>query len=354
MTEKNNSFHLEEYFKALRDSAPQREPRDTSRGRAAFLARAEQGQAADRTGWFSWIKESMPSLSAPFSRPRLTAASGLLIAVLFAIGVLGGTAYAAQNSLPEDTLYPVKTFTEDVRLKYTAQPKKKIQLLETYSLRRVEELDAISKQGQKIPSSMLERMEQHTDTMLKLSAEQEEHELSGTLIQVRNVLRAQDEALEKLTRSERVPASQALSRVQKKLDSKLVLVENGINNPASFQQNMNSPHPFQLQPTATEDKLPEKETPDAKGKPEEVGPPQDKKGQDQGQPSDQNKHPEKTGPADDPGKSGVPGPPEGKGKPDKGDPPEEKGKPDDPGPPPGKKKPDKGGPPEGKGKPPDK
>ena len=262
--------------------------------------------------------------------------------------------HAAQNSLPEESLYPVKTFTEDVRLKYASQPEQKIQLLETYSLRRVEELAALSKQGQTIPSSTLERMEQHTDTMLQLSAAQEEPELTGTLNQVRKVLRAQDQALGRLTRLEKDPASRALSRVQKRLHNKLAVVEMGIDDPASFRENMNSPHPFQLQPTSTKDKLPEEEAPGLKGKPVEGGRPQDKENQGQGQPADQNKNPQETGPADDPGKSGDPGPPEGKGKPDENGPPDDKGKPENPGPSPGKKKPEKSPPPEGKGEPPNK
>jgi len=353
MTDHHNPLHLEEYIKALKESVPERDPRDSARGRAAFLAQADKRQSTDHSGWITTIRESYHSISSQFVQRRLAAATGLLLVVFLVIGALGGTVYAAQNSLPEQTLYSVKTFTEDIRLRYASQPEQKLQLLETLSQRRVDELSALSNQGQDIPSSALARMEQHTDTMLQISSAQQENELSRTLFRVRNILQKQQETLTKLARSESDPPSQALSRVQKKLHAKLALIEIGMEDPASFREKINGSHPLQPQATATIDKSGKDSRPEEKGKPEEAASPGDKGNQRNGHPPDENDKPQGTGTPQDLGKAEHPDPPWEKGTPEKMGPSHDKGKgkPDNPGPPPGNKKPDKGGPPEGKGKP---
>ena len=73
----------------------------------------------------------------------------LLIGLLFGSW---GTAYAAMDSLPNETLYAVKLIGEDLQLMLTSEPTARISLLTTFTDRRMDEATIIAWQGQPIPS----------------------------------------------------------------------------------------------------------------------------------------------------------------------------------------------------------
>ncbi len=55
----------------------------------------------------------------------------------------GGTAFAAQHSLPGETLYPVKLLTEEVRVAVALTPAKKAELQMAYAEERTKEISAV-------------------------------------------------------------------------------------------------------------------------------------------------------------------------------------------------------------------
>ncbi len=91
------------------------------------------------------------SLNVNWMRP-LAVAAGLVLAVLIAAG---GTAYAAQDALPDSPLYRVKLATEDVRVWFTFDDGAKAELLLDQSNERTDEIMEMLQRGNPIPGNVL-------------------------------------------------------------------------------------------------------------------------------------------------------------------------------------------------------
>ena len=108
---------------------------------------------------FSWLKPTAPPRRLNFSLITAT-----VILVLFIAS--GTTAYAAQDSLPDDVLYPVKTGIEKVQLALTIGPENRANLHLNLAERRLEEIVTQSHQGRDISPSSLENYVKHTDAAI--------------------------------------------------------------------------------------------------------------------------------------------------------------------------------------------
>jgi hypothetical protein len=110
-------------------------------GRARLMAKIEQEQqltVVDRLGHF------FQHLSGNSFRLR-TASVALLLAFLFVM-LSGGTMFASAHALPGDTLYPLKTTIEDLRLA-VATDEDESGLFEQFAERRMEEIQALLEAG---------------------------------------------------------------------------------------------------------------------------------------------------------------------------------------------------------------
>ena len=92
------------------------------------------------------------------------------ITALFVIGAMlfggaGATVYAAQDALPNDALYTLKTATEDLRLAFALDPQSELDLLLNYSDRRMSEVLALSKAGEAIPQNVVVRLNAEMDLL---------------------------------------------------------------------------------------------------------------------------------------------------------------------------------------------
>lgn len=326
MSEQNLHPQAAEYLEALKEDTPQRDSDLAAQGRANFLAEADSLRAPTTTPWLAGIREAIASFRIQGNRRLATAIASILIALILTLGAVGGTVYASQDSLPNQSLYAVKTFTEDLRLRFADQPMEKINLLEKFTQRRVEELSALSNQGEDLPQGTISRLELHTETMLHLAAEEGEGEITQSLNRIRKALQAHEEVIARLQAQESGNALEALNMVQEKLQQKILLTEQGLENPSSFRKRMKSPTPFAPTDTDRPGKPEGTGTPKDKGKPEDAGTPEDKgKPEDIGTPENKGK-PEDVGPPDGDDPPGSVGPPEDKGKPEAPGPPDEIGK----------------------------
>ncbi len=153
----------------LRD-VPERNLVNASRGRAAFLAQVAAVQPKPKThgntNLVSWVTQVFAVRSQRAMRPIMA------MLIVASAAVLGGatTVVTAQGSLPNDALYPVKTWSEDVRLSLTRDGRERLNLLVEYSHRRDAELTALNAQHTPVSDAFLTRFGEQVDEALQLAA----------------------------------------------------------------------------------------------------------------------------------------------------------------------------------------
>ena len=109
---------------------PPRDPQTAARGRANFLKQAVVlRQSASRQADQRQKRGSNGIFLLFHRRQRLPGLNALIAVVLAVVVFFGGsgvTVYAAQDSLPDQALYPVKTWSEDVTLSLTRSPQMRL------------------------------------------------------------------------------------------------------------------------------------------------------------------------------------------------------------------------------------
>jgi hypothetical protein len=92
----------------------------------------------------SWNTDIVSVLSKGWRSGWLKTAT-IVLAIVMAISASGtGTAYASQDSLPGDALYPVKIATENIRRGFTFNDEAQIELELGFASKRLEEIEALS------------------------------------------------------------------------------------------------------------------------------------------------------------------------------------------------------------------
>ena len=138
----DNSYIIQSLHKL--GEAPRRDPQKAAKTRAAFLKQASrmahEGQRDTPVSALlpmrhtdSTEQNSRPLWQrSPFRRKETTPMWKFLTTMIVTLAIaLGGTsltAYAAQESLPNQPLYTVKTITEDLQLQLTNQAENQLKL----------------------------------------------------------------------------------------------------------------------------------------------------------------------------------------------------------------------------------
>jgi len=167
------------------------------------------------------------------------------ILIIFSM-ILGGTSatvYAAQDSLPEQTLYPVKVLSEDLAIQIPRSPARKLVLLLDYADRRVTELGALVDSGDQPPESLVERYEVHLDRALQLVSEMEASRMLAALTQVQSRLEKQARYLENLPHD-----GALLIRARETIRLRLRWAEFGLADPEQFRHQARERHRFHQPP----------------------------------------------------------------------------------------------------------
>ncbi len=157
----------------------------------------------------------------------------ILVSLLLVVASLAGftgTLYAAQDDLPGQTLYPLKTWSEDVRVALTADPARQVERLMDMAQRRVEEAVALTQAGQEPPETVLQRMEQHLYRAMERAAAQGDDQMVQTLARVEARLRAMQQMLTS------APQTPVRERVWTRLEAWRRLAQAGEADPAQFRQ----------------------------------------------------------------------------------------------------------------------
>ena len=175
-----NDPKIEKLLEPLRP-VPPRDRLAAVQGRGRFLAQAATLRNTQpiprRQGWLAMLFS--PSFLYRKEKFAMVATIIVVLAILF--GGTAGTAYAAQSSLPGETLYPVKTLIEDFRLDLTKDPDKQYALLDQYLSTRFAEMDEMKAQGIPLNSAIANRLLLQLDQMLTLAASQSDDKMVENL-----------------------------------------------------------------------------------------------------------------------------------------------------------------------------
>jgi hypothetical protein len=161
-----------------------------------------------------------------------------LIAVLVVVILLAGssaTVFAAQNSLPGEPLYAIKSLSEDVRFAVALNPQTKLDLTLTYTNRRAEEISSLVANGEELPAQTSNRYQLELEQALDLAAQMNDQQMQAALIQIRNGAEKQGMTMEELLVKLPEQASPAILRLQERLQEQVMLSSFGESDPQAFR-----------------------------------------------------------------------------------------------------------------------
>jgi hypothetical protein len=169
-------------------------------------------------------------------QPRLILKA--LTAALIALFILVGsslTVYAAQDSLPGETLYMVKSWSEDIRLSLTSSPQNRLNLTLDYTDRRVGEITRLLAAGKSVPEDASDRFQAELDNVLQLAAQMDDAQMHYALGQIKQQAENQGMSMEELLNSLPDQAEPAILRLRQRLMEQIELTSIGEKNPQAFR-----------------------------------------------------------------------------------------------------------------------
>jgi len=222
---------------SLIEATPGRNPQKAARGREVFMNQVEKIQirkAVPATGLYKAKQGYRKGLfGLRLSLAPITIAFILALTLIF--GGTWGTVYAAQDSLPGDFLYSVKLAGENLHLTFTASPETKINLMTTYSDRRVEEALKLASLGKEVPESLPTKAETQLDGIFELAAGLDSEAMSQALSGVQIHLRDQDRYMTQVMDGLPEGVDPQLTRLQAMLQARQQLAATGIDEPNVFR-----------------------------------------------------------------------------------------------------------------------
>jgi hypothetical protein len=211
-----------------------RDPAAAARGRAAFLKQVAVSRQANQrhTRWYDNI---FPLFQRKERFPMLNTVLAVVFAVAVFFGGTGGVVYAAQGSLPNQALYPVKTWSEDAVLSLTGSAQTRLNYVLDFSDRRVTEMAALLAAGKPIPDGVENRLQNELDMALQLASGMNDSLAIQQMNQIRQ--RAEDQLQTLITLMSGNPGSaeQTLTMAHARLQEQIQLAAMGETDMPGFR-----------------------------------------------------------------------------------------------------------------------
>ena len=162
-----------------------------------------------------------------------------VLAVVFAVTVFfggtGGVVYAAQDSLPDQALYPVKTWSEDAILSLTGSTQTRLNYALDFSDRRVAEMAALLAAGKPIPDGVETRLQNELDMALQLASGMNDPQAIQQMVQIRQRAETQMQTMTALMSGTPGTAGPLLSMAQARLQEQIQLAAMGETDMPGFR-----------------------------------------------------------------------------------------------------------------------
>jgi len=170
----------------------------------------------------------------------------VVLAIAVAVGGSGVAVYAAQDALPNDPLYAVKLFTEEVQLNFAGDPTARVDTLLEWTNRRTQEIAALGAQGKPIPEQVTNRLEEQTEAALQIAAGMDDATMARVLEQIRTRFETQLQVIAQVQTRAPEQAAPALQQVQTILAARIQVVQAALSDPQTLREQMRHrlpPHP---------------------------------------------------------------------------------------------------------------
>lgn len=251
-TKPQNDLLLIERLENLRTTA-KRDSHAAAATRAAFLAEARNMVKGVSPRPRFRLKEWMAAIGVVLAAPKKMRGAPMLNTVFTLIVVLGlafgGGTVAAQTSQPDDTLYPLKIWSEETRISFSPEPEEKFQLRLQFTARRMEEIQTML-QGGELPSEVVMlRLQTQMENAINLAAQMSDDQLYASLLQLQDRLQAQDQDMAQLELNEDSDPAllQIRDRVRTMLQEQLHLCQSGLESPQMLREQLRNREQNQLQ-----------------------------------------------------------------------------------------------------------
>ena len=167
---------------------------------------------------------------------------GILASILVIFSLLAGgggiAVAAAQDSQPDQALYPLKTWSEQIRTDLTTHPDAQINLKMEYSNRRVEEIRSMLADNKTPPEAVQANLRSQIQQAMSLAVNQPDKQAVWALTQVRQRLQEQNQEMLQTGANGSAQAEETRSQVYAMLQEQLRLVEAGIQDPQMLRQQL--------------------------------------------------------------------------------------------------------------------
>ena len=236
MNQSENSLEtqLEVWFSSLREITP-RAPGATQRARLDFLAQAnalsKPVSILENQRHNGWIVSLISYFKTKEYSPMYTTIASFFLVLALMFGGSSAAVLAAQDSLPNQSLYQVKTLSEDLALRSTFRNTHRLQMELDYADRRVSEMIRLRQRQQEIPESSYLRLQNHLDQALLVAANSDDGEMIRVLNQVRERLQLQSGLL-----ASELDHDPLLLRTREMIQTRISWAELGLNEPDQFRQ----------------------------------------------------------------------------------------------------------------------
>lgn len=182
------------------NTVPGLTPEQFQNGKSKFLAEARSlartvslRPKARRTGWF----EKLTSRKERYAMVKILTI--ILIAVSTALAGTGVVAAASQNSLPDQALYDVKLWTEDLRSGLASSvPEDSLNLALEFANRRISEISRLTNLGKASPDFVRQRLETQIYQAYQAVTQLQGDALTQALQRIEATLQTQEENMLRL------------------------------------------------------------------------------------------------------------------------------------------------------------
>jgi hypothetical protein len=230
---------LVERLESLRDVQP-REQAAAQHGKALFLAQAKSvktvvsaAQDWRHKGWISLLFRKEPY--------RMTTLATIMLVLTLVFGGAGATAYASQESNPDQALYPVKLLSEDLRNELAMRTSTRLSLALEFANRRTQEASVMLQAGKVPPEAVLARWQQEIENAFRIAANLGDPQMNQALEQIQASLQEQERVLAQVRASG--DGEPVLLRLRTMLQTRLNWVDNGLNDPNAFRNQVRNGSP---------------------------------------------------------------------------------------------------------------